>query len=341
MTETLLTGLRHYDTGSTWPPYNLALEEALLEALEPDAPGCFLLWQNSPSVIIGRHQNAWTEVNLPVLKELGLPLVRRLTGGGAVYHDLGNLNFSFLLSRPGGRDIRPAELLAPLVAHFQGLGLEVVMEGRNDLTIPGAGKFSGLAARRPPGRYQLHGTLMHRVDLTVLSRVLRVDPEKYRGKGLASVRARVTNLADHLAVDLPSLRAGIQGAYGGPPCPPPQAVQRRAAELAREKYGRDDWNLGQSPPADIFLKKRFAFGALELHLAAKKNRIAEAVITGDFLTPSGPDEPIAVERLAEALIGLPADQPGLWSAAWRGFDFSRIFHGPADAGDITSWLADG
>ncbi len=330
------------ETGSTNPPFNLAVEEALLAAVQPGEPGWFLLWQNSPAVIIGRHQDARSEVNLAELDRRNIALVRRMTGGGAVYHDYGNLNFSFILPLEAGEEPRPEELLAPLLHYLRGLGLDVVMAGRNDLSLKREGqlpaKVSGLAGRRLPGKYQLHGTLLFAVDLSMLEKVLRVDPEKFRSKGVASLRARVANLKPYLALELPELWAGIQKAYGGNPSALPEEIREAAHRLAREKYAAKAWNIGQAPPGSLVLKKRFAFGSLELHLDTAKNRIRTATITGDFLTPGGAGEQIPVEKLAEALKGLPADAPEAWATAWQDIDMRRIFYGQAEKEEILAWL---
>lgn len=330
--------LYYYETESTWAPYNLAMEEALLDSIAPGSPGCFLLWQNSPSVIIGRHQNAVSEVNLPELRKRGINLVRRMTGGGAVYHDLGNLNFSFILPQAEGRDIKQLDLLEPIIRHLGALGVQAAMEGRNDLSIPGHGKFSGLASRQLPGKYQLHGTIMHDVDLSVLEHVLLVDPEKFKSKGVASVRARVANLKSHIPVDLPALWSGLRDSYDIAPSPIEDQVKSRAKQLAEDKYSQDCWNIGASPAADIFLKRRFSFGSLELHLGTKNNLITSAAITGDFLTPSNTPDQIPVERLEKALLGLSADRPLTWAAAWSGFDLAKVFYGQVDNREVTEWL---
>ncbi len=171
-----------FETNSTWAPYNLAMEEVLVENLSLfEGRPCFLLWQNSPAVIIGRFQNSRAEVNLEELKKRNIELVRRMTGGGAVYHDLGNINFSFILPQLPQQKINNLDILQPLIDVLKKMGVPAEMEGRNDLSIKGeqSGKFSGLAYRQLIRKYQLHGTMMYDVDLSVLEHVLRVDPEKY------------------------------------------------------------------------------------------------------------------------------------------------------------------
>ena len=334
----MLSHCAYYETESTSAPFNLAVEEVLVESMEAEAPGCFMLWQNGPSVIVGRHQNTRSEVNLPELKKRGIDLVRRLTGGGAVYHDLGNINFTFILPRGHGKEPETRELLQPLVNYLDGFGIKAGMEGRNDLSIPGRGKFSGLAGRRLPGKFLLHGTLLYDVDVSVLEQVLLVDPEKYRSKGVASVRARVTNLKPLLPVSLKELWEGIRNAYGAQISPLPKEIREKANALAMVRYACPDWNIGESPPGDIVLKRRFPFGSLELRLATHKESISSALLTGDFLSPDYGTE-ISATQLSDALVGLPANKPQEWAAAWQKFPMDRIFYGYAGPEEITLWLA--
>ena len=331
----------YFETDSTWSPYNLAMEEALVDNLSLlDGRPCFLLWQNSPSVIIGRHQNARTEVNLEELKKREINLVRRMTGGGAVYHDLGNINYSFIMPQAQQQTISNADILNPMIGALKQLGINAEMKGRNDLTIEGAGKFSGLASRQPVGKFQLHGTMMYDVDLSVLEHVLLVDPEKYKSKGIASVKARVTNLKSVLTCSLDDLWHEIRNAYTPESASIPDAIIKQAEYLAQTKYSQDEWNIGQSPAGDILLKKRFAFGSLELHLTTNKNIITEAKITGDFITPSNTQEQIPVSALEDALIGLPSHDNNLLIQAWKPFDFNRIFYGNIDKEEILTKLFD-
>jgi lipoate-protein ligase A len=335
-----MSDIRYFETSSVNAPFNLAMEEAVAEAVGKGFHGSFLLWQNGPSVIIGRYQNAFSEVNLPEMKKGGYDLVRRMTGGGAVFHDLGNLNFSFILPlAKGQKAFQASDILAPLISYFdKAHGLKVVMEGRNDLTLPGQGKFSGLAGRKLPGGWQLHGTLLYDVDMTVLEKVLLVDPDKFRSKGVASVRARVTNLRPHLRATLAEIWRGIKESYGYIETPLPEEIVGRAKFLAETKYSQDFWNIGQSPPNDVTMRRRFPFGSLELRLSVKKNTVTEAKLTGDFLTPGEIEEPLEAEALAGALVGLPASDQEKWAGVWSGFDLSQAFGATADQEAILKWL---
>ena len=315
------------------PFYNLALEEALLSSLRSGGRGFFMLWQNSPSVIIGRHQNAMSEVNHEQMLKDNIRLVRRMSGGGAVYHDLGNLNFSFIWP---GESLPEEELLRPLMSYLGGLGLAVSRQGRNDLMLEGAGKFSGLASLHSSKGWLLHGTILYDVDLSALERILRVDPEKYRSKGVESLRARVCNLRPYLNMSLEQLREGIRRAYKFKPKDLSGSVVDEADRLCRDKYSQRIWNLGQSPPVDIRLARRFSFGSLELCLRVEKNVIVGALVNGDFFAADMDGS--SVPALGEALLGLPADERGVWARAWSGLDLKSIFSGCDQPEVVLNWL---
>lgn len=330
----------YHETGSVQAAFNLSLEETLLDSLGPQSPGGFMLWKNAPAVILGRHQNAIAEVNLPELRARNIALVRRMTGGGAVYHDLGNLNFTFLLPQNSPGQFQVAGILEPMIRFLRSRDVPARMQGRNDLSLGEHGKFSGLAFRALPGKYQLHGTILYDVELDTLQRVLNVDREKYTSKGVASVRARVVNLKPFFRGTFSELWAGIRDAYGFPEAPIPERTCEEAEKRVEEKYSQARWNLGQSPPGNILLKRRFSFGLVELHLRIEKNRIAGVKITGDFFTSSDwerGEDPIGV--LEAALLSLDAHDPALWAESWSRWDLSRIFHGCAENEEILRWLS--
>jgi lipoate-protein ligase A len=163
------------------PYFNLALEEYLHKELDL-GQDYFLLWQNRPAVIVGRNQNTWDEVNLDFVREHHVAVVRRLTGGGAVYHDLGNLNFTFILRNQRGRSYDFARFLLPVVGALAGLGLNARIDGRNDISIDGR-KISGNSQYRYRDRILHHGTLMFSVDLDLLERVLASQSRQDRIQG--------------------------------------------------------------------------------------------------------------------------------------------------------------
>ena len=194
-------------TGSNDPYYNLAAEEYYLRNAEEDV---FMLWQNTPVVVIGKNQNMYAEVKLDYTEENGILVARRITGGGAVYHDLGNVNYTFITSREKANVLDFEYFTRPVLKALSGLGIEAALSGRNDLLAkvtdetrdpdgspeakPVFAKFSGNAMTATKERILNHGTLLFDSDLTVLSKTLNPDAEKLRQKAIKSVRSRVTNL---------------------------------------------------------------------------------------------------------------------------------------------------
>lgn len=181
-------------TGKTNPFYNLAAEEILFRDSREDI---FMLWQNEPTVVIGKNQNMYAEVMLPYTEAEHIHVARRITGGGAVYHDLGNINYSFITSRDKAEVLDFAYFTRPIIDALKTLGLSAKLSGRNDLLIENNGewlKFSGNAETANETRILHHGTILFDSDLTVLSKALKPDPDKLKRKGIPSVRSRVTNL---------------------------------------------------------------------------------------------------------------------------------------------------
>ncbi|MCQ2444132.1 MAG: lipoate--protein ligase family protein, partial [Mailhella sp.] len=185
----------------TAPAFNLALEEALFLSLSPESEGVFLIWRNAPSIIIGRHQNTAAEINAEWCRAHGVRVVRRSTGGGAVYHDLGNVNFSFLTWVDRNRLTGFEEFMRPMVAALRDLGIDAEFTGRNDILVGGR-KVAGTAQRRDGQRMLHHGCLLIDTDTSCLSDALAADPEKFRSKGVSSHRARVANLREFLPAGL-------------------------------------------------------------------------------------------------------------------------------------------
>lgn len=182
--------MRLYLTGSRDPYYNLACEEYLLYHSDEDI---FMLWQNEPTVVLGKNQNIYAEVDPDYAEKHGIHVIRRITGGGAVYHDGGNVNYTFITSRERAQVLDFAYFTEPIRAALEHWGLKAELSGRNDLLVDGL-KFSGNAQHATKERILHHGTLLFDSDLSVLSKVLKPDNEKLKSKGIASVRSRVTNL---------------------------------------------------------------------------------------------------------------------------------------------------
>ena len=185
--------LSYLDLMTTDPSYNLAMEQYVFDCLPRDRM-YFMLWQNDNAIIVGKYQNTIAEINEEAVRERGIRVVRRLSGGGAVYHDMGNLNFTFITDVGESNALDLKLFCEPVVRTLATLGVKAEVNGRNDITIDGK-KFSGNSQYIRQGRVMHHGTIMFDSDLSVVSEALRVDPTKIQTKGIRSVRSRVTNAA--------------------------------------------------------------------------------------------------------------------------------------------------
>lgn len=297
---------------STDPYYNMALDEYCLEHIRSDAP-YFFLWRNVPSVIIGLNQNAYGEVNLPFLEENGIRLVRRMTGGGAVYHDLQNLNYTLIGAHPSPQ---------PVVDALRSLGVAAELTGRNDIFVDGK-KVSGYARRVSHGQEIIHGTLMYDVDLDTLVRALDTPTSKLNAKGIASVRSRVGNLKELLPEfpTLDALQARLQdmlaGGDGEITLSEAQKAQVRAA--AAQKFSTWDFIYGHSKEAGFVFREKMPCGTVEARIRVDKGRLADVSFSGDYLF----DAPS--EELAERLRGVRYTAEDL-TARLREAGCERYFH---------------
>ncbi len=286
---------------STDPTWNLALEQYVFDVLPRDK-NYFLLWQNRNAVIIGRHQNTLAEINEAYIKEKGIQVVRRLSGGGAVYHDMGNLNFTFIQDSETGIALDLGLFCQPVAAAIRALGADAQVNGRNDITVDGK-KFSGNAQYMKEGRVMHHGTLLFASDMQAAQNALQPDPEKIKAKGVASVRSRITNLQPYLpGITLEQFRQMLlEKLFAGRPMEPYTLTQKdlEAIEAIRkERYATWDWNYGSSPACDLRRKKRIeGCGTVEIQLSIHNGRIRAATIYGDFFSPQDPKD------LAQKLIG--------------------------------------
>ncbi len=310
---------------STDAAFNLAAEQHVFDALPRDRSWC-LLWQNRSAVVIGKYQNTLAEIDLPFVEKAGIQIVRRLSGGGAVYHDLGNLNFSFITDAGDTAALDMKLFCAPVVRTLAGLGVEAAVNGRNDISIDGQ-KFSGNAQYLRGGRILHHGTLLFDSDLTVVTRALRVDESKIRAKGLRSVRSRVTNIRPHLPVDIPlpvfrdRLLESILRETPGSEYRFTEADLAAIEELRRSRYACWDWNFGASPPCTLLKRRRFeGCGSVEAHIDVEHGRIRSLCFRGDFFSAAEPDE------LAARFAGLRPERED-YAAALADVDVSRFFLG--------------
>lgn len=301
--------LGYYETQSLDPCFNLAFEEQLLETERSGE--LLMLWQNGPAAVIGLNQNAAEEVDAGAAKRLGVTVVRRMTGGGAVYHDLGNLNYSFFTDAGDTAELSMEALARPVCRALGALGVRAELTGRNDICIEGK-KVSGTAQRLSRGRVLHHGTLLFDTDTAMLAGALRPSPEKFSSKAAKSVRSRVGNIRDFLPRDMglaefwqELLRELARDGLVRERLTEPELDEVR--RLAREKYGSWDWNHGRAPDFGFRARGRFSGGTVEVRLKLHAGRIEDAAFLGDYLALRGG------EGLCAALRGIrlePADVLG-------------------------------
>lgn len=274
--------------GITDPHVNLALEEHLLRRV--DLPEDLLLFYiNEPSIIIGRNQNTLEEINKDYVEAHGIHVVRRLSGGGAVYHDLGNLNFSFLTRNARENFQNFKKFTAPVIAVLNHLGVPAELGGRNDILAEGR-KISGNAQYLSGDRMVSHGTLLYDSDLSNVSEALTVRLSKINSKGIKSVRSRVANIREFLpgAMDIEAFKVDLlEGIYQGNGRIPQyhltepdwQAIHR----LADQRYRNWDWNYGRSPAFNLQKTERFAVGEIDARIDVHQGLIRQILFFGDYL----------------------------------------------------------
>ncbi len=294
--------MRYLKNPSTNPYYNMAFDEYCLESLPIDEP-VFFLWQNRPAVIVGFNQEVNTEVNLDYLKENGIDLVRRVTGGGAVYHDLENLNYT-IVGRSEDLERDYPEYASLLAKALQTLGVPATLSGRNDILVEGR-KVSGFAKRVCKNRLMVHGTLMYNVDVDVLTNVLNPSTTKLQSKGIASVRSRVANLCEYLP-EIPDIQTFSQrleeilsNNYTDTEYQLTETDLANIQRLTDKKFATWEWNYGRSPKATLVHSARLACGTVEIHLTLAENRIASCRFGGDFLGN------LPASDVEKALTGIP------------------------------------
>ena len=270
----------------TDPYYNMAFDEYCLESLAIDEP-VFYLWQNRPAVIVGLNQEVNTEVNLDYLRQNNIVLARRVSGGGAVYHDWGNLNYT-IVGRSEDLERDYPEYTGLMMQALRKLGVQAELSGRNDILVEGK-KVSGFAKRVSKNRLMVHGTLMYDVNLDVLTQSLNPPATKLQTKGIASVRSRVTNLREHLPEikDIQDFKNRLEKALSNDYADEEYKLLVSEIEdirtLANEKFGRWDWIYGRSPRATLTHSARLSCGNIEIHLTLNENRIASCRFGGDFI----------------------------------------------------------
>lgn len=330
--------MRYLLNNSTDPYFNMALDEFCLENLVLDEP-YFYLWRNRPSVIIGLNQNAYSEVNLVYLNANGITLARRVTGGGAVYHDLQNLNYTIVGTqaandtaapyashpiRANGRgSALPPAVTGPavIVEALRQLGVPAELTGRNDIFVEGR-KVSGYARRVSKRQEIIHGTLMYDVDLDTLTHVLDTPESKLNAKGIGSVKSRVANLKDYLPgfKSLDEVQAALQDilASGDYQMELTESQLNEVRTMAETKFSTWDFIYGRSRQADLFRSAKLPCGTVDAAISLDRGLITGISFSGDFMF----DEP--AEGLAAALVGCRFEHDALASVLGK-TDVSRFF----------------
>ena len=301
-----MPSLRLLISDSYDPWFNLAVEETIFRQM-PTTQRVLFLWRNADTVVIGRAQNPWKECNTARMEQDNVRLARRSSGGGAVFHDLGNTCFTFMAGKPEyDKSVSTALVLSAL----QNLGINAKASGRNDLeveTADGVRKISGSAYKETADRGFHHGTLLLNADLTRLANYLNPDPKKLQAKGITSVRARVANLSDitpgvthqQICDSIISAFCALYGEQVEAEHISPQALPDLPGFV--ENFARQsswEWNFGQAPAFSHLLDNRFSWGGIELHFDVEKGHITRTQLFTDSLNPA------PLEALAESLQGM-------------------------------------
>lgn len=261
------------------PFYNLAFEEFVFHTFREDE--VFLLWQNAPAVVVGCHQNICREVHAPALSRLGIPVLRRISGGGTVYHDLGNVNYTYITAQDGMVDYDQS--LAPVIAALNGIGVPAGKDRVCDIVI-GGGKISGSAQRAAEGRLLHHGTLLFESDLAVLDRITtHRKNDCFHSKGTASAICPVTNIRPHLAADmtLEEFQARLLDRMlppGSPRLTLTEEQERKVRRLRDEKYHSWEWTWGRTPPFSYEKSGVFAGFPIQVSYRARKGIVSDGAI---------------------------------------------------------------
>ena len=289
---------------TTDPAFNLAMEEYFFEAMPRDR-SYFMTWQNDNAIIIGKHQNTLSEINLPFVQSHGIRVVRRLSGGGAVYHDLGNLNFTFITDAEANQQVDLRRFCQPIADTLSSLGVHATVDGRNDILIDGK-KVSGNAQYVRQGRVMHHGTILFDSNLSVLGQALQVDTNKFQAKGIKSVRSRVANVRSCLKQDMTMTefrKALAEHLLKHSDVEVYTLTDEDIAAIHRireSRYALWEWNFGASPPCTLVRKARIeGCGTVEAQIQMESGCISGIRFCGDYFSTYAP------EQLAQKLIGIP------------------------------------
>ncbi|MEK5040680.1 lipoate--protein ligase [Sporosarcina sp. FSL K6-3457] len=300
--------------GITDPRINLAIEEYILKNMDIDKDPFLLFYINEPSIIIGKNQNTVEEIDTDYVEANGIHVVRRLSGGGAVYHDLGNLNFSFITKDDGDSFRNFKKFTEPVVQALAEMDVKAELLGRNDILVEGR-KISGNAQFSTNGRMFSHGTLMFDTEIDRVVSALKVRKDKIESKGIKSIRSRVANITEFLdePMTIEQFRMSVlKSIFGGE-----ENIQYWELTdddwvgihaLSAERYANWDWNYGKSPKFNMQHSHRFPVGGIDVRLDVNKGIIEDVNIFGDFF---GVGEVAVIE---ESLKGIQYDRQSMSEA---------------------------
>lgn len=313
--------MKYIRNDSVNPYYNLALEEYVLNNFRDDS--YVLLWQNDHTIVIGKHQNTMSEINEKAVNELGVKIVRRNTGGGAVYHDLGNLNFSYMDKWDGMSDLGSDKFLQPVIRTLGKLGVQAEKKGRNDLLIEGR-KISGNAQTVVKNRILHHGTLLLNSNLGMLTEVLNVAKDKIETKGIKSVRSRVANIQEYLKNEISVGEFKtilLETFFESEEIEEVKITSEQNSEilkLQKEKYESWEWNFGRSPQGNFLNEERFPGGKIAVEMVIKNGVITTCKIWGDFLTL------LDISEIEKAMLGVRHESPDIRNTLMK-YDLWKYF----------------
>lgn len=276
--------VRHDNTD---PYINHAIEEYIMDKFDDD---CFMLWRNEPCILIGKNQNTLSEININYVTENKMPVVRRITGGGAIFNDHGNLNFTFISNKNENAVADFEKFTNPIIRALKKLSVDAELKGRNDLIINGR-KFSGNAQCYYKDKILHHGSILFSCDMSSMVKALKVNNIKFQDKAIKSVESRVTNISDHLKNPM-SVSEFKEFLF--------EFVMKEEADaelyeltaqewdeikkLSEDKYATWEWNYGHSPRFDFFNEKKFKGGIVQTAIAVENGIVENIRFHGDFFS---------------------------------------------------------
>lgn len=307
---------------STDPYFNLALEQYVFDFL-PKTKTYFMLWQNDNTIVVGTHQNTTGEINVPFVKKQGIHVARRLSGGGAVYHDLGNVNYTFIIDAGKSNELDINAFCKPVVDALSPLGIKAEITGRNDITIDRK-KFSGNSQYLKDGRIMHHGTIMYDSNLDTVEKALCVSEDKIMSKGIRSVRSRVTNIADHMEkkISTEEFITRIRDSILGGESETYELSEKdleAVHKLSNEKYATWEWNYGKSPRYTVRKERRIEnVGNIILDMEVENGVLTGLDSFGDFFGDGA-------DNVAKAICGVRMSEAELLSAL-ESVDVNKSWH---------------